>query len=497
MNTSSSKAIVIGAGIAGIAASIRLAVKGYQVLVLEKNIYSGGKLSEIDFNGYRFDAGPSLFTMPHFVEELFELANKKTIDFFEYDKHDTCCHYFWEDGTFFKAFSNHQKVANEVEKIFPNNGKLFTKKLKKAAFINEQIGDLFLKNSLHDVKNFLNLKTLKAFSNSWKFDLQTTYHKSNEKDFNNKKLVQLFDRFATYNGSNPYKTPGIMSIIPHFEHNVGTFFPKKGMVSITNSLVNLAKSLGVTFEFNTIVEEILVENKKVIGVKTSKKIENSTLVVSNMDVYFTYKKLLPHQKSPQKILKQERSSSAIIFYWGIKKEFPNLDLHNIFFSDNYKEEFDAIFDKKSLINDPTVYVHISSKCIPTDAPKGCENWFVMINAPSNVGQDWELLIKNAKKNILEKLSRILKTDIASLIVAEQILDPRSIELKTASFQGSLYGTSSNSKFAAFLRHPNFKKGLKNLYFVGGSVHPGGGIPLCLLSAKIVDQYIPNSINHEN
>ena len=491
---STSKAIVIGSGIAGIAASIRLAVKGYQVLVLEKNNYPGGKLSEITLGNYRFDAGPSLFTMPNFVEELFELASKKTSDFFEYDTHDTCCHYFWDDGTFLKAYSNRQEIETEVENVFPTNGKLFTKKLKKAAFINDQIGDLFLKNSLHDVRNFLNFKTLKALSNTWKLDLQTTYHKSNEKYLKEPKLVQLFDRFATYNGSNPYKTPGIMSIIPHFEHNVGTFFPKKGMVSITNSLVKLAESLGVQFQYNTIVEEILVENEAVIGVKTTDKIETSAVVVSNMDVYFTYHKMLPNQKPPKKILRQERSSSAIIFYWGIHKEFPNLDLHNILFSSDYKAEFEAIFDQKTIFDDPTVYVHISSKCLPNDAPKGAENWFVMINSPSNSGQDWDKLIAKARKAIVQKINKILQIDIEKFIEEESILDPRSIEMKTASYQGSLYGTSSNSKFAAFLRHPNFKKGLKNLYFVGGSVHPGGGIPLSLLSAKIADHYIPTISN---
>jgi phytoene desaturase len=491
---STSKAIVIGSGIAGIAAAIRLAVKGYQVLVVEKNNYPGGKLSEITLGNYRFDAGPSLFTMPNLVEELFELASKKTSDFFEYDTHDTCCHYFWEDGTFLKAYSNHQEIETEVENVFPTNGKLFTKKLKKASFINEQIGDLFLKNSLHDVRNFLNFKTLKALTNSWKLDLQTTFHKSNEKDLDDAKLVQLFDRFATYNGSNPYKTPGIMSIIPHFEHNVGTFFPKKGMVSITNSLVKLAESLGVQFQYNTIAEEILVENNAVIGVKTTDKIENSAIVVSNMDVYFTYHKMLPNQKPPKKILRQERSSSAIIFYWGIHKEFPNLDLHNILFSSDYKAEFEAIFDQKTIFDDPTVYVHISSKCLPNDAPKGAENWFVMINSPSNSGQDWDKLIAKARKAIIQKINKILQIDIEKFIEEESILDPRSIEMKTASYQGSLYGTSSNSKFAAFLRHPNFKKGLKNLYFVGGSVHPGGGIPLSLLSAKIADHYIPTISN---
>ena len=491
MNSNQQKAIVIGAGIAGIASSIRLAVKGYDVLVLEKNAYPGGKLSEITLGGYRFDAGPSLFTMPEFVEELFALAGKKTSDFFEYEKHDTCCHYFWNDGTFLKAYSDKEKIASEIDTIFENKGNLFLKKLEKAAFINEQVGDLFLKNSLHDVRNFLNIKTLKALFNSRKFDINTSFHQSNENDLKEPKLVQLFDRFATYNGSNPYKTPGIMSIIPHFEHNVGTFFPKKGMVSITNSLVELAKSLGVKFEFNSLVEEILVDNSKIVGVKMADKIIKSDIVVSNMDVFFTYRKLLPSQKAPEKILKQERSSSAIIFYWGVKKEFPNLDLHNIFFSTDYKKEFESIFDKKTVGNDPTVYIHISSKCLPSDAPKNSESWFVMVNAPSNDEQNWDELIAKTRANIIEKLNRILGVSLEELIEEEGILDPRTIESKTASYQGSLYGTSSNSKFAAFLRHPNYKSSLKGLFFVGGSAHPGGGIPLCLLSAKIATNYVPN------
>jgi phytoene dehydrogenase-like protein len=210
-----------------------------------------------------------------------------------------------------------------------------------------------------------------------------------------------------------------------------------------------------------------------------------------MDIWFTYHKLLsshPHL-FPKKILSQERSSSALIFYWGIKKQFPELDLHNIFFSADYKAEFDHIWEQQTIYDDPTVYINISSKLKTDDAPAGCENWFVMINLPANKGQDWDKLIEEARKNIQQKLSRILKTDIAELIVSESILDPRSIESRTSSYQGSIYGTSSNSRFAAFLRHSNRSSKIKNLYFCGGSVHPGGGIPLCLLSAKIASEWV--------
>jgi phytoene dehydrogenase-like protein len=194
-------------------------------------------------------------------------------------------------------------------------------------------------------------------------------------------------------------------------------------------------------------------------------------------------------KAPEKTLKQERSSSALVFYWGIKKNFDELGLHNIFFSKDYENEFFHLFKKKSVIDDPTVYINITSKLNPSDAPAECENWFTMINAPSVDGQNWNEIVKRSRKNILQKLSHYLKEDIEPLIEYEFITDPLLIESKTKSHLGALYGTSSNGRMAAFLRHPNFNRKLKNLYFCGGSVHPGGGIPLCLMSAKIVESLL--------
>jgi len=278
-------------------------------------------------------------------------------------------------------------------------------------------------------------------------------------------------------------------MIPHLEQYYGTFFPKGGMHSITMSLYQLAKDIGVDFRFNSKVEEIEVKNKKVKGIKVDTSFIEADIVVSNSDVVPTYRHLLKTQKAPEKILKQPRSSSALIFYWGIKKNFPELDLHNIFFSKDYKTEFDSIFNKQSVCNDPTVYINITSKEEPDDAPDGCENWFVMINVPSNTGQDWDEIITDARCNIIAKLNRLLEVDLEALIDYEHILEPRTIESRTQSYQGALYGAASNNKFAAFLRHPNFKNAIKNLYFCGGSVHPGGGIPLCLLSGKIVSDLI--------
>ena len=219
------------------------------------------------------------------------------------------------------------------------------------------------------------------------------------------------------------------------------------------------------------------------------------VVVNNMDMVNAYKTILKKQEQPKLLLNQPKSSSALIFYWGIKKVFSELDLHNILFSDNYPEEFAHIFKKGSIYSDPTVYINITSVYRPEDAPEGCMNWFTMINVPNNQGQDWDQLIQEARKAIIAKINRILKTDLEPLIAVEEILEPRTIESKTSSAHGALYGNSSNNKFAAFLRHANYSSKIKNLYFCGGSVHPGGGIPLSLLSAKITTEMVPPGTDH--
>lgn len=258
------------------------------------------------------------------------------------------------------------------------------------------------------------------------------------------------------------------------------------MHAITEHLYRLALEGGVRFHFEQPVSEIQVEKGRASALVVGERTLRYDRIVSNMDVFFTYRRLLPGQKAPERILAQEKSTSALIFYWGIRKEFPELGLHNIFFSEDYREEFDLL-GRGRISDDPTVYVNITQKYESGDAPAGCENWFTMINVPYNSGQDWDALIARSRKNVLDKLSRILGRAIEPLIEEEALLDPRTIESRTNSHLGALYGTSSNDRMAAFLRHANFSSRIEDLYFCGGSVHPGGGIPLCLLSARIVDQ----------
>ena len=483
------KVVVIGAGIGGLAVAIRLAARGFKVQLYESSSHAGGKMNQLVKDGFRFDTGPSLFTMPELIEDLFEIAGKKSADTFEYIKLDETCRYFFEDGVVINGFSDKHDFANEAELKTTVRSKNVLKHLNKSKFIYDTTSSLFLTKSLHKLKTYFSFDVLISMLKLPFLGVFTTMNEANKKSLVDQKLTQIFNRFATYNGSNPFLAPAILNIIPHLEFSKGAFFPKKGMYSIADTLFQLAQNLQVEFFFNQKVDQIIQNGKNVEGILIGSKKVKSDYVICNSDIYYTYKNLLGQEYKAKKILKQERSTSALIFYWALNKEFPNLDLHNIFFSDDYHQEFLHLKEGNKIYNDPTVYINITSKKNKNDAPKNKENWFVMINVPSDYNQDWDKLISDARKNIISKISRILKTDLESCIEFEEVLEPRTIETKTGSFKGSLYGTASNNRMSAFFRHPNFSSQFNNLYFCGGSVHPGGGIPLALSSAKIVDDLI--------
>lgn len=486
--SSGKEAVVLGAGVAGLAASIRLAALGYRVLVLEINGFCGGKLSEIRQEGYRFDAGPSLFTLPHLVEELFWIAGKKS-DGFSYKKLDEVCRYFFPDGTRFTLPADEEDRIRVMQESLGENPDTLRRYMEISRFRYETIGRLFLERCLRRPGTFFNRLALKAYLNLHRLGLFGNLASWNRRMFRNPLTQQLFNRYATYNGSDPYQTPAVMGMIPHLEFGIGAFFPGGGMVRITESLEALARALGVEIRTNAAASRIQAAGSRVEGVYCGEVFYPCDLLISALDVSLTYTLLPGKKEAAARYARLPKSTSAIIWYWGVRRESPETGLHNLFFSNDYPAEFRALFHEKTMPADPSIYLNISSKENPADAPPGCENWFVMVNAPANEGQDWEKLITETKKKVLNRLSRELGFNVENSIETETNLNPRSLETRTGAMGGALYGSNSNHPFAAFLRHANYSSAYSNLFFCGGTVHPGGGIPLALQSAKLAVSYV--------
>ena len=482
---------VIGAGLGGLSAAIRLAHLGHSVKVFESNSIAGGKASSFTRNGFRFDMGPSLLAMPFVLEELFTSVNENINDYLQLERLDPACKYFYPDKTTIHAYADINDFAEEVSKKTKDSSKAVLKYFQYSKRIYDLTSELFLFKSFSDISTFTNLKALKTLINLKALDTFRSMHKANKSFFKDEKIIQLFDRYATYNGSNPFTAPATLNIIQHVEFGLGAFIPKRGIIAISDSLYKLALKKGVTFYFDSKVEKINIENKKVTGLIINGVQQNFDLVISNSDVLTTYEELIPNNNSKiyKRYKKLEPSTSALVFYWGIKGIHKKLETHNIFFSNNYKAEFEELFNEKVIPNDPTTYIYISSKYKNDDAPKDCENWFVMVNAPYIENQNWEKEISKARKSIIKKINSSLEIDVESKIQFEEVLTPLDIQTKTSSSKGSLYGISSNTKMAAFLRQQNRSKDYKGLYFVGGSAHPGGGIPLVVLSGKIACELI--------
>lgn len=480
---------IIGSGVGGLATAVRLACAGHNVEVFEKNQAYGGKLSYFEKDGYTFDRGPSIFTLPHLIKDIYDLCGRNFEKEFEFVQMDKSCSYFFNDGCQLDFYLDHEKLRNEIATKLEVSPEAYMNFLKSAQTKFEVTEPIFLRKSLHKANTYWSKESWEALKHIHKLDLIPSLNKIASKRLNHKKLVQIANRFATYNGSNPFQTSGIMALIAHIEQNLGVYFPKGGMRQISDSLYQLAIDKGVKFHFHTKIDHIETDRNMVKGIRAQENFFPFDIVVSNADIVPTTQYLSKNNTPDKKISNQERSSSAIIFYWGINKEFDNLGLHNILFSKNYKNEFDATFRRKEVSDDPTVYIHISSKVAKKDAPKGSENWFVMINTPPVDQQNWEKEIDKTRQNCIKKINDYLSTDIQQYIESETYWDPVQIEQMTNSYKGSIYGTSSNARLASFFRHANFHKKYGNLFFAGGSVHPGGGIPLCLYSAKITSELV--------
>jgi phytoene desaturase len=497
----SKKVVIVGAGLGGLAAAIRLAERGFAVTVLEKNSIVGGKVNLIKTNNYSFDTGASLLTMPDVFRELFTAAGRKLEDYLRLVRLDPICRYFWTDGTRFDACADLQKCEAEIARIAPSDAKNFRNFLADSRRKFEIAERTFLKYSLNDLPRLLSLRYARDLLAISSFKTLAAH---NRKYFKSPKLQQLFNRFATYNGSSPFQTPATFALIPFVEFGLGAWYVSGGIYKIPEALARLARELKVEIETNAEVEKIIIKNARACAVRLKSGAELAAdFVVSNADAIETYRSLIAQENrksfSNQKLSKIEPSCSGFVLLIGAKKKFPLLAHHNIFFSDDSRAEFDAIFGEKRPATNPTVYVCAASRTDETQAPTDCENLFVLVNAPyTSAAINWAKEAAAYRRLIIEKLENFGLTDLEKSIEVEQIITPEDFETKYRANRGSIYGVSSNGIFSAFVRPPNQSAEIRNLFFVGGATHPGGGMPLVLLSAKMTAELIEREqINNQN
>lgn len=486
----SNKVLVIGAGIGGLSAAIHLALAGKKVVVYEQNDQVGGKMAEIHQGGYRWDSGPSVITMRSVFEDLFSNAGRQLGDYLELLPVDPLTRYFYPDSTILDASTNLNRMLLQIKSIYPKDTAGYEQFLAYADQLYRVVGPVFIYDQPPRLSSLLKVSPMDIL----RVDGLRSMHKAISRYVRSPKLQQLLGRFATYVGASPYHAPATLNVIAHVELNQGVWYPKGGVYRLAQAFSRLAQELGVEICTGNRIAEIKTVDRKVNGIVLANgDFVPASAVVANLDVAMVYENLLSASDisagRKKRLLHADTSCSAFIIMLGVCQIHPQLIHHNIFFSADYRLEFEQIFQQGKPPSDPTIYVAITSKSTRQDAPQGCENWFVLVNAPGmSPNWDWNTKSAEYRDQVLSILAK-RGFDIRQQIQEEKILTPLDIERLTGARRGALYGVSSNDRWAAFRRPHNREHEIQGLYYAGGTTHPGGGVPMVTLSGKVASQLL--------
>jgi phytoene desaturase len=427
--------------------------------------------------------------MPFVLRELCEHVGVSLEDYLPLRPVEPTCRYHWSDGTIFDAYSDPGRLGGELERVFPAERAAVETFLRDAATLYEATADVFLFQRFDGFREFFKPRNLRLLPALPRLNVSQTVERSLRGRFTSEKLVQLFARFATYNGSSPYRAPATLNVIPHVELGFGAWYPQGGMYAVAEMLRNLACARGVEIKTGTRVEAVRRTRRRIDAIVADADVYPVDAVVSNVDVLWTYRHLLAPAgvAVPAAVARAERSCSGYLLLAAVRGRHPELAHHNIFFSDDYPGEFRDIFERGRLPRAMTIYVSISAKSDPRLAPPGCENWYILMNAPAGGTEHRDLQAQQAYAASVWDRLRAFGMDPE--VQWQSRLTPLDIEQRDNSVGGAIYGASSNSAFSAFLRPTNKAPRLENFYFVGGSTHPGGGVPLVMLSGKITAEMI--------
>ncbi|MFN8024171.1 MAG: phytoene desaturase family protein [Acidimicrobiales bacterium] len=470
--------VVVGGGVGGLAAAIRLRTRGHRVTLFERHHELGGKLAVLARDGFVFDVGPSLVTLPHVYDELFRRAGTTLADEVDLVRLDPQFRYSWRSGRRLDVCDGGCEVPGYAE--FVAHGRTIWQVSERTFFAGPMDGPWSLARRLRRPRDLTDIDPLRTLREA----AVATFGDDAE-------MVQWAGRYATYSGSSPFEAPATLSCIAHVEHEYGCWYPMGGLGALRDAFVRVAERVGVSLEAGTEVRSITATPDRVTGVVLADgRAVPADVVVANADAEYLYRDLLPDVRAMRRVRRAAPSTSGFVVCAGVRGTTPDLTHHRIWFADDPRREFDEIAAGQ-LPTDPTLYACVSSVTDPSQAPAGHENWFVLINVPAGLRIDRAA----ATAHVLERLASH-GTDLRERLSFTETLTPADLAERYRAPGGAIYGTSSNGRRAAFVRPRN--RGIRDgLYLVGGSSHPGGGLPLVTTSARIVDEMIERDLGRRS
>ena len=489
--TSKPTALLIGAGIGGIATAARLAKNGFQVTVLEKNDTPGGRCNQIIKDGHRFDIGPTLFLMPEVFAETYAALGETMGDHLDLKRIDPTYKVHFDDGLRLQLTADIGSMQEQLDKVEPGAFGGFLRyiaegnkhyKVSLEKFVGRNFKNIFEYFSLANLPLLFQLKALLThYSNVGNF-------------FKDERLKAAFTFQNMYLGLSPYDAPATYSLLQYTELADGIWYPIGGMYRVIETLTAIAEKLGVKFVYNAPVSAIKAEGNRVTGVETADgRSWGADYFVGNADLPYIYKELLPKNNESARLEKKSYTCSTIMFYWGVDKAYPQIAHHNVFLAGDYKTSFDTIFKQHELPEKPSFYIHAPSRTDPSAAPEGEDTLYVLVpvgHLDESNRQDWPALVNRAREFVFERLAVELGADdLREHIKFEEINTPLTWKEQFNLEKGSAFGLSHNFMQVGYLRPQNRHARFKNLYFTGASTHPGTGLPIVLLSARLTTQRI--------
>lgn len=486
MSGAAKRAIIVGGGLGGLGAALRLASRDWQVTVCEQSASMGGKMNCWKSSGFTFDTGPSLITMPWVFRELFETAGARFDDLLGLTLMRPLARMTYNDGTQFVYSSNLPDWLDTMRRIAPNDIDGFYRFMRLGARLWELSKETFLRRPISDPPDARVMAALRHFPlrHAW-----TNYHNAVAAHFSSPYLRQLYDRYPTYVGSSPHECPATLLVIPYIEYAFGGWYVQGGLYRIVEALAGLLRDRGVELRTNACVEHITHSARRATGVQLANGERlPADVIVMNGDAACA-PQLLGEAEAPSSP-PSTRSLSGLVFLFGLRRSLPEIHHHSVFFSADYRNEFDQLFTQRQFPDDPTVYVSAPSRSDRSLVPGDGEALFVMANAPANGHDAWDdTAVHIARARVMARLKKGGFPDIEDDIAVESVWTPRRLANHYQMPGGAIYGTHSHGWRKAFFRPANKDRRYAGLYYVGGSAHPGGGTPTVLQSARIVSELI--------